>query len=90
MKEQKFGAAASSDQGSFNESELVDSESPKYRGFRGVSDFGAGDGMIVDDDDVPVYRSLGLGDDTEPGLPAPTLCRQKGKSNLFGAVAPPP
>jgi len=89
VKEQKFGGATQSDQGSFNVGEYVNDEALQYRSLGEIHPYAADDGMLADDDDVPVYRSLGMGDEQgagEPAMPAPSLCRQKAKSNLFGPL----
>jgi len=90
---QKFGGATQSDQGSYNASAMVDADGePVFRGGGGAlpSSFADAD-MIVDEDEMPVYRSIGLdvlADGVEDGAamplsPVPGLARQKANFNLF-------
>jgi len=71
------------DQGVFNPSQLVGDEGPTYRG---IGSGGYADLSYAEEDEAPVYRSLG-GPEESP-LPAPTLARQKGRMNLLDGELP--
>jgi serine/threonine protein kinase len=67
---------AGGDYGSYSTQGEVDMEEPKWRG-GGMQMAGAdGEMMMEEDDDAPVYRSLGGSDDEPPKL-IPGLMRQK-------------
>jgi len=77
----KFGGVGAADQGSYNVSAEVGGEDgPAYRGFTNPKTFD--DEMVVDEDDAPVYRSLGGGLD-EAATPMPGLVRQRAKMDLL-------
>jgi len=85
---QKFGGAARADQGSYNAAAIVgDDEGMTYRGM-GALPTTFDDQMVMDEDDAPVYRSLGMPDHDAPAAPAPGLARQKGAFDLRDADAP--
>jgi len=86
---QKFGGAAPADQAAYNaRSEVHGDDGPAYRGVGaapGHDDFQNYDAM--DEDEMPVYRSLAVGDhDAEPNA-IPALKRQRGKFELTGLEA---
>jgi len=82
---QKFGGAAPADQGSFNASAIVgDDEGMTYRGM-GALPTTFDDEMVIDEDDAPVYRSLGMADEA-PASPMPGLARQRGAFNLLDSA----
>jgi len=89
----KFGGAGSMDQGSFNPGmEVGDGDGPTYRGFQGGP---AHDDQeaYMEDDDMPVYRSLGMPDSggaDAPALAPPTFARQKACLNLLEPLAAEP
>merc|ERR1719473_1104195 len=95
VKEQKFGGAQLADQGSFQSGlYMEDGDEPRYRGAMGGG-FAEPSDAMVEDDDAPVYRSLGMGAEAleeELGgggapMAVPALGRQKGRLNL---LEPPP
>ena len=78
----KFGGAGAADQGAYNAAvEVGDVDGPTYRG---VGDLHTShfedEAMVMDEDDQPVYRSLGGGD--APSVPLPGLCRQRAQLDL--------
>merc|ERR1719359_1585275 len=83
-----FGVAGLADQGSYNASaEVLDGDGPRYRGFGGMVYQPGDTDMVVDDDEAPVYRSLGGAmegevDDAPAIAPTPGLCRQRACSQL--------
>jgi len=77
INEKRFADSAS--QGTYNVHSEVGEEQPQYRGGLGM---GEEVEMMIDEDEAPVYRSLGAGGAPEP--PAmPGLTRQKAQLNLF-------
>jgi len=87
----KFSGLGQADQGAFHpHMEVGDGDGPTYRGFQG----GPADDdqeMYMEDDDMPVYRSIGMpGAGDAPALAPPTFARQKACLNLLepGAEAP--
>jgi len=77
----KFGGAVAADQGSYSTAVEVGDDGPAYRGV-GALPSTFEDEMVVDEDDEPVYRSLGLAD--AAAVPLPMIGRQRGISNLLG------
>merc|ERR1719460_2805048 len=88
--EKRFGGAMAGDQGSFNTNEILGDDNLTYRGMNGGVVYNDVDPMLMDDEDAPVYRSLGMGDAgaEAAAVPLPGLCRQKAMSNLFGELPP--
>jgi hypothetical protein len=84
----KFGGAGSADQGTFDASAEVDEDGPTYRGIGGYPK-SFDEPMMMDDDEMPVYRSLGMSSEDEMAGAMPMLNRQKAKSNIYGAAADP-
>jgi len=85
----KFGGAAGVDQGSFVPGmEVGDGDGPTYRGFQGGPNYDDQE-AYMEDDDMPVYRSLGLPEDG-PALAPPTFARQKACLNLLEPLADEP
>merc|ERR1719230_2083808 len=84
--DKKFGGAAAPDQAAYNASGEVGDEGPA---FRGVGALPGPDAFrpdeLMDDEDAPVYRSLGAAveDDGLPASPTPGLQRQRAKMNLL-------
>jgi MAP/microtubule affinity-regulating kinase len=81
------------DQGSFNPGmEVGDGDGPTYRGFQGGPTYDDHE-SYMEDDDMPVYRSLGLpasGGEEMPALAPPTFARQKACLNLLEPLADEP
>jgi len=85
VKGQKFGGVDLADQGSYNAGAEVlagGEDGPMYRGFS-AGEFEEQGDAYMEDDDMPVYRSLGGGmGDAAPPAPV-TLTRQKACINLL-------
>jgi len=65
-------------QGTYNVNAEVGEDQPMYRGGLGMGDEVE---MMIDEDEAPVYRSLGGGAPEPPAMPG--LMRQKAQLNLF-------
>jgi len=78
----KIGGAEAADQGSYNASQEVSGEVLQYRGALPDSYEGAVE-MHMDEDDAPVYRSLGGLDEESEAPPLPMLGRQRAQSNML-------
>jgi len=87
----KFGGVAGADQGSFVPGmEVGDGDGPTYRGFQGGPTYDDQE-SYMEDDDMPVYRSLGIsGGEDGPALAPPTFARQKACLNLLEPLADEP
>jgi len=81
----KFGGTLQPDQGSFHPGmEVGDSDGPTYRGFQGGPPADDDQEMYMEDDDMPVYRSMGMpGAEEAPALAPPAFARQKACLNLL-------
>jgi len=77
----RFGGIAPADQGAFDASAEVGDDGPAYRGFKMGGEFETFDAM--EEDEEPVYRSLGTDEGAPPALP--NLRRQQGKFDLGAA-----
>jgi len=79
----KFGGAAMADQGTYNAAHEVGDDGPTFRGFQmgpGVDE----SEMYVEDDEMPVYRSIGMpAADSAPAAAPPAFCRQRACLNLL-------
>jgi len=83
----KFG-----DQGAFNASmEFSGEDGPTYRGFSSGPVTFEEDGMLMEEDEMPVYRSMGMpsGDSAGPPPALPGLMRQKACLNLLEPPSDP-
>ena len=82
----KFGGVATDAGGAYNAAGEL-SEEPTYRGITGAG-YGHGEDVVMDEDEMPVYRSLAAGLDgagDAPDAALPGLKRQKAAMDLKAA-----
>jgi len=84
----KFGGVAAGSDGAYNASTEI-SDEPTYRGISGAG-YGGGEDVVMDEDEMPVYRSLNSmapPDEAAHEATLPGLKRQKAALDLFNVQA---